>query len=60
MIDDISLEITPRQAEAVRIADRVVQRAERGVPTGRHMHAAEELPMIEACRLTRAGAGGRC
>ena len=54
------MQITDRQAEAVKIADAIVARAEKGVPSGRHIHDAEELPLIEAYRVMRAAAIAAC
>lgn len=41
-------------ADDLETADRIVDRAKRGVPAGRHMHANEELPLIRAYVLLRA------
>ena len=37
-------------------ADRIIERAKRGVPAGRHIMANEEMPLIRAYALLRATA----
>jgi hypothetical protein len=51
MINETDIEAFADDLEA---ADRIVERAKRGVPSGRHIMADEEIPLIRAFVLMRS------
>lgn len=51
--DAMKSDIPEHVAQDLEIADRIVERAKRGVPDGRHVNADEVLPLIRAYFVMR-------